>query len=256
MIKKTRKHPDLSAVCFQVPSRNPNSRCSRFTPRRAAWLWSRANAPGASTGSRGIVFRATHVEPWTPPRDNTVSSSVWAREISSAGEYESNGYFSVCRVANPIQRGGRERGGGEGARFPPTWFLFPLGRGRARYPPEEKRSWGRGGWTHSRFDANRHNLSLSLSSPPLLFVLSENRRLHAPLRFPVIGFLELERRGKGTVTSRSYRVSSVSWSWGGRCFVRGERGERERNSRRPGQRFRSTVGLFTGLFSRSLCYFI
>lgn len=98
--------------------------------------------------------------------------------------------------------------------------------------------------------------SLSLSSPPLLFVLSENRRLHAPLRFPVIGFLELERRGKGTVTSRSYRVSSVSWSWGGRCFVRGERGERERNSRRPGQRFRSTVGLFTGLFSRSLCYFI
>lgn len=98
--------------------------------------------------------------------------------------------------------------------------------------------------------------TISLSSPPLLFVLSENRRLHAPLRFPVIGFLELERRGKGTVTSRSYRVSSVSWSWGGRCFVRGERGERERNSRRPGQRFRSTVGLFTGLFSRSLCYFI
>lgn len=40
---------------------------------------------------------------------------------------------------------GEEEGGG-GARFPPTWFLFPLGRGRARYPPEEKRSRGR---THS-----------------------------------------------------------------------------------------------------------
>lgn len=196
MIKKARKHPDLSAVCFQVPSRNPNSRCSRFTPRRAAWLWSRANAPGASTGSRGIVFRATHVEPWTPPRDNTVSSSVWAREISSAGEYESNGYFSVCRVANPIQRGGRERGGGEGARFPPTWFLFPLGRGRARYPPEEKRSWGRGGWTHSRFDANRHNLSLSL----LLLSFSSSPRIEGcTLRcvFQLLGSSNLRGGGRG-----------------------------------------------------------
>lgn len=74
--------------------------------------------------------------------------------------------------------------------------------------------------------------------------------------FQLLGSSNLREGGKRTVTSRSYRVSSVSWSWGGRCFVRGERGERERNSRRPGQRFRSTVGLFTGLFSRSLCYFI
>lgn len=98
-------------------------------------------------------------------------------------------------------------------------------------------------------------ISLSLSSPPLLFVLSENRRLHAPLRFPVIGFLELKRRGEGD----GYITLLQSLE----CFLvmrrpmfRRERGERERNSRRPGQRFRSTVGLFTGLFSRSLCYFI
>lgn len=226
MIKKTRKHPDLSAVCFQVPSRNPNSRCSRFTPRRAAWLWSRANAPGASTGSRGIVFRATHVEPWTPPRDNTVSSSVWAREISSAGEYESNGYFSVCRVANPIQRGGRERGGGEGARFPPTWFLFPLGRGRARYPPEEKRSWGRGGWTHSRFDANRHNLSLFSSSPFRPLRESKAARSAAFSSYWVPRTWE-EGEGDGYITL----LQSLE------CFLvmrrpmfraRGERGEREK----------------------------
>lgn len=133
--------------------------------------------------------------------------------------------------------------------------FFPLAAAGQDIRPRRKGAEEEGGG-RTRDSTRIDTISLSLSSPPLLFVLSENRRLHAPLRFPVIGFLELERRGKGTVTSRSYRVSSVSWSWGGRCFVRGERGERERNSRRPGQRFRSTVGLFTGLFSRSLCYFI
>lgn len=133
--------------------------------------------------------------------------------------------------------------------------FFPLAAAGQDIRPRRKGAEEEGGWTHSRFDANRHNLSLSLSSPPLLFVLSENRRLHAPLRFPVIGFLELERRGEGD----GYITLLQSLE----CFLvmrrpmfRRERGERERNSRRPGQRFRSTVGLFTGLFSRSLCYFI
>lgn len=139
--------------------------------------------------------------------------------------------FAASRIlfnAEDTGRGGGGEGEGEGdARFPPTWFLFPLGRGQARYPPEEKRR--QGGWTHSRFDANRHNLSLS---SPLLFVLSKNRRLHAPLRFPVIGFLELERRGEedGYITL----LQSLE------CFLvmkrpmfraRGEGRERERESR-------------------------
>lgn len=105
----------------------------------------------------------------------------------------------------------------------------------------------------------RRESTQSLSLSLLLLSFSSSPRIEGcTLRcvFQLLGSSNLRGGGKGTVTSRSYRVSSVSWSWGGRCFVRGERGERERNSRRPGQRFRSTVGLFTGLFSRSLCYFI
>lgn len=133
--------------------------------------------------------------------------------------------------------------------------FFPLAAAGQDIRPRRKGAEEEGGWTHSRFDANRHNLSLSL----LLLSFSSSPRIEGcTLRcvFQLLGSSNLRGGGKRTVTSRSYRVSSVSWSWGGRCFVRGERGERERNSRRPGQRFRSTVGLFTGLFSRSLCYFI
>lgn len=187
-------------------------------------------------------------------RQHCLELCLGERDFLCRWVWEQRLFFRLPRRESYSTRG-RERGGGEGARFPPTWFLFPLGRGRARYPPEEKRSWGRGGWTHSRFDANRHNLSLSL----LLLSFSSSPRIEGcTLRcvFQLLGSSNLREGGKRTVTSRSYRVSSVSWSWGGRCFVRGERGERERNSRRPGQRFRSTVGLFTGLFSRSLCYFI
>lgn len=85
-----------------------------------------------------------------------------------------DGYLSVSRVANPIQqqrwaKGGRGRGG---ARFPPTWFLFPLGRGRARYhPPEEKRSRG-GGRT-------------LLSSPP--FRPRESKRCTLRCVFQLLG---------------------------------------------------------------------
>lgn len=134
--------------------------------------------------------------------------------------------------------------------------FFPLAAAGQDIRPRRKGAEEEGGG-RTRDSTRIDTISLSLSL--LLLSFSSSPRIEGcTLRcvFQLLGSSNLRGGGKGTVTSRSYRVSSVSWSWGGRCFVRGERGERERNSRRPGQRFRSTVGLFTGLFSRSLCYFI
>lgn len=105
--------------------------------------------------------------------------------------------------------------------------FFPLAAAGQDIRPRRKGAEEEGGG-RTRDSTRIDTISLSLSSPPLLFVLCENRRLHAPLRFPVIGFLELERgEGDGYITL----LQSLE------CFLvmrrpmfraRGERGEREK----------------------------
>lgn len=119
--------------------------------------------------------------------------------------------FAASRIlfnAEDTGRGGGGEGEGEGdARFPPTWFLFPLGRGQARYPPEEKRRQGGG---RTRDSTRIDTIFLSL----LLFFSSSPRIEGYTLRcvFQLLGSSNLRGGGRRTVTSRSYRVSSVSWS--------------------------------------------
>ena len=120
--------------------------------------------------------------------------------------------------------------------------FFPLAAAGHRYPPE-KRSRGEkeeGGRTR---DSTRID-TIFLSSPPPPPPPPPPRPLRESKATRSAAFSSYWvprtwEEGR-EVTSRSYRVSSVSWSWGGPCFVRGKR--------------EISIELFTGrLFSP--CYF-
>ena len=133
----------------------------------------------------------------------TLSGALFRREGLPVPVSMKRWLFFVCCIANPIQR--------RAVVFRRPGFSFTPPASSSRYPPARPRDrLGRVGvWTHTRFEIRRESthalpLSFRLSPPSLSVGLEESKApLHAPLRFPVIGFLD---RGGGRYAPTESRV--------------------------------------------------